>query len=121
MGLLELLFKDAVTKKQGAIKPIQLQTKRNIQMSNPSDAELKKKEEELLNRIRTGIKLSRKCRQEYKFSASRMVKLTKEGLLKLEEQIYATQNDTCQIKSLEKEPDDDFYRHYSLGQFVVSL
>lgn len=119
MGILEFFFKDAVRKKECPLKPLCLQTKRCMEISNPQQAVIKQKEEELLNKIRTGIEESRKNREEYKFSVSKIVKLTKEGILKLEEKIYTEQSSS--VHTAQKDTSKDFYNQYAMGQFVVSL
>lgn len=120
MNFLELFFKDAIKSKQNyIIQPVQLQTKRAMKTTNPQEIEISKKEEELLNKIRMGIEESRTKRKDANTSMTTLVKLTKEGVMKLEEKIYTEQAKS--LHTIEKDTSKDFYKQYSTGQFVVSL
>ena len=119
MGILEFIFKGAIKDKKEAKAPVCLNTNRSMPATNPQEIELKKREEELLSKIRADIEHSRKYREKQINSVSKILKLTKEGVLKLEDQIYTEQYSN--LHTIQKDTSKDFYKQYSMGQFVVSL
>lgn len=119
MGFLEVIFKGAITQKSNKAEFVQIQTSRKMTEADPIEIEAKRKETELLNKIRSDIETSRHRRQKYKNSFSAVLKLTKEGVVQLEEKIY--KNTSNDIHIINEDSTKDFYKQYATGVFVVSL
>ncbi|MDO5436726.1 MAG: hypothetical protein Q4F80_00825 [bacterium] len=118
MGILEFIFRGAI-KEKSSFSPIKVQTSRKMREVSLEEIETKKKEDELLKRIKNNIESAREKRQSYATEVSSILKLTKEGVLKLEEKICT--NDNIHVKLVENDRKTGFYDQYTKGSFVVPI
>lgn len=124
MNFLELFFKKTDKKKtdSAAVKNQKaLQTSRKpVQLMSVEDIEAKKKEEELLNKIRSGLENIKHQRENStKTYFAPILKYINDETIRLEEQIKTESKNAPQFKTDYNEC--GFYNQYTLGQFVVSL
>ncbi len=122
MKLLEFIFKDAIKDKKHATPVIAAKKTAGTGKTNfrrQSEIQAEKSEEELLNKIRTGIEAARMNKSKDPSSITSVIKLTKEGVMQLEEKMYAQRSENIRI--LGEDTSHDFYLQYTTGNFVVSL
>ena len=122
MKLFTELFKGGKKKKTTAPNTsIRLYTSRKPKVELLiEEIEAKKKEEELLNKIKSGLenlKMHRENKTELYFSP--VLKYLHDETLKLEEKIKPEVNDSLTANGKYREL--NFENQYALGQFVVSL
>ena len=122
MKLFTELFKGREKKKTTAPNTsIRLHTSRKPKVElSIEEIEAKKKEEELLNKIKSGLenlKMHRENKTELYFSP--VLKYLHDETLKLEEKIKPDMNDSLTANGKYREL--SFENQYALGQFVVSL
>ena len=122
MKLFTELFKSGKKKKTTAPNTsIRLYTSRKPKVElSIEEIEAKKKEEELLNKIKSGLenlKMHRENKTELYFSP--VLKYLHDETLKLEEKIKPEVNDSLTANGKYREL--SFENQYALGQFVVSL
>ncbi|HIS53629.1 TPA: hypothetical protein IAA82_01585 [Candidatus Galligastranaerophilus gallistercoris] len=122
MKLFTELFKGGKKKKTTAPNTsIRLYTSRKPKVElSIEEIEAKKKEEELLNKIKSGLenlKMHRENKTELYFSP--VLKYLHDETLKLEEKIKPEVNDSLTANGKYREL--SFENQYALGQFVVSL